>query len=988
MIPLKHSNLTTVGQTYHHFQLTKSTEISELNCHLYELIHLPTGAQVMHLANDDPENLFCLSFQTLPHKSDGVAHILEHTVLCGSQKFPVKDPFFAMTRRSLNTFMNALTGSDFTCYPAASQVPKDFYNLLEVYLDAVFHPNLDFLSFLQEGRRLEFAIPHDPSSPLEYKGIVFNEMKGALASSTTRLSEALHEALFPDITYGINAGGTPSGIAELTYEELLNFHQIFYHPSHCLFFFYGNLPLEQHLDFIQQQALNNVDQAKELPLIPLQPRFSQPKYLSLPYPLSSSEDNEEKALIAFGWLTCHITEQEELLALNILEIVLLDTDASPLKKALLRSGFCKLVSSHIDTDMSESPLIIMLKGCNLQDADACEQLIRTTLEEIALQGIPLEKLENAIHQLEFYRSEITGDHSPFGLSLFMRSALLKQHGVEPEKGLRIHSLFEVIHQRVLQDPTYFSRLIKKHLLTNPHFVRLILYPDRELANEELKSEREKLEKLKENLSSLEKQQLIEQFDKLTHFQKKQEEEDSDILPKITLADVPREARNFALTQKKSGALTVFHHDCFTNKIVYASLIFNLPFLTFEELTYVRLLTYLMPQIGAGNRNYSQNLDYIQAHTGGVGVSLSLNLQAQDHTLFYPYLTIHGKALDYQAHKLFPLLYDLATSIDLDDLDRLSEVLHKHYTALESSLNQNSMQYAINLSASNLDIPSKIANEWYGLHYFSKIGFIVHHLPQELPNLVVKLKSLKSKLLCANQADLVISSDQAIYEELQIKQFYGLTDLPLSSYQPWQNHFTLEPVESQGRVISSPVAFTGKVFKTISFVHHDAPALGVAACLFDNLVLHTRIRERGGAYGGGAVSNAISGNFYFYAYRDPTIATTLEAFEEAVREVVEGNFDQGDLEEAKIEIIQSLDDPVAPGSRALHAYSWHREGKTTEVRQAFRDCLLKLTCQDVIKAVREHIAPQLANGSTIVFANRELLDRENKKLDPPLPIYSI
>ncbi len=433
-----------IGQRYRNFQVTKSLRIDELQCQLIELTHLPTSARVMHIANEDPENLFCLSFQTLPDNSDGVAHILEHTVLCGSAKFPVKDPFFGMTRRSLNTFMNALTGADFTCYPAATQISKDFYNLLDVYLDAVFHPNLQLYSFLQEGHRLEFAVSSNPDSPLEYKGVVFNEMKGAMASAEARMHEALNKALFPDITYGYNSGGDPKEITNLTYGKLKEFHEKYYHPSRCLFFFYGNMPLEGHLDFIESQTLESTVMAPPLPPLPLQTRFKAPKVLHERYPIAFDESTDHKTLIAFGWLTCHILDQEELLALSILEILLLSTDASPLKKALLKSGLCKQVSSYIDTDINEIPFTITVRGCNPENAAALKEVIYTTLKQVILTGIPLQQLENALHQMEFYRSEINGDSGPFGLSLFMRSALLKQHGADSEQGLKIHALSETL----------------------------------------------------------------------------------------------------------------------------------------------------------------------------------------------------------------------------------------------------------------------------------------------------------------------------------------------------------------------------------------------------------------------------------------------------------------------------------------------------------------------------------------------------------------
>jgi presequence protease len=327
-----------IGDRYRGYLVTKSLYIQEQQCHLTELVHESSGACILHLGNQDPENLFSLSFRTLPESSNGVAHILEHTVLCGSQKYPVKDPFFAMNRRSLNTFMNALTGADFTCYPAASQVEQDFYNLLDVYLDAVFHPLLKEQSFAQEGCRLEFSDPLDPTSPLQYKGVVYNEMKGSLSSPMTRLIEALNSELYPNSPYGFNSGGDPSQIPNLSYEELLFFHKNYYHPSRCLFFFYGNLPLKKHLDYISHHILKNVHKLPELPPIPKQPRYTKPVYKEAFYPLAAEEITEDKAIIAFSWLTCSIKEQITLLALSVLDIVFMDTDASLLKIELLRSG--------------------------------------------------------------------------------------------------------------------------------------------------------------------------------------------------------------------------------------------------------------------------------------------------------------------------------------------------------------------------------------------------------------------------------------------------------------------------------------------------------------------------------------------------------------------------------------------------------------------------------------------------------------------------
>ncbi len=985
-------HFNTVGQKYGDFEVARYVDLPELQAHLIELVHRPTQAKVMHIANEDTENLFCLSFQTFPAKSNGVAHVLEHTVLCGSKKFPVKDPFFSMTRRSLNTFMNALTGSDFTCYPAATQVKRDFYNLLDVYIDAVFFPNLKHLSFLQEGHRLEFADPKDPSSPLEYKGVVFNEMKGAMASPSSRLSEVIHALLYPHSTYGINFGGNPQIIPQLTYEELIAFHKEFYHPAHCLFFFYGNLPLHGHLDFIAEKALKGVAPAQPLPSLRFQKRYETPQYAEAFYPIAHDEDPSAKGFVAFGWLTCPITDQEQVLALSILEIILLDTDASPLKMALLKSGLCKLVSSHIDTDIHEGNWIITLRGCEPDKAGECEHLLNKTLEEIALHGVPLHMVENAIHQLEIYRSEIGGDQAPFGLSLFMRAGLLKQHKVLPEEGLKIHSLFDAIHKKAVNDPNYFSTIIQKYLLDNPHRVRLVMKPDKDLTAKEHEEEQRLLETLRSRLSKKEINKLIKQSEELTEFQKNQEEENIDVLPKLDLEDIPKQSRHFELTREKIGPLNVFHHDCFTNKILYTDLVFPLPAIPYEDLPLVRLFCVLLTQMGCGKRSYVENLEFIQANTGGVSASLTFNLQAQDQHQFYPSLHLRGKALYRKAAKLFTLLGDLTQSVDFTDLHRLKEVLLKHYTSMESTLAQNALRYAINLSASGLDAASLLANTWYGLDYFWKIKEIATDLRQHLTPLSHKMQELQNTLLGLENPDMVLTCDIELYNELKNHSFYGLTHIPAKPFEKWNGDYPHRKVPSQGRIIASPIAFIGKVIKTVSFVHPDSPALALAACLMDNLTLHPLVREQGGAYGSGAVSNAISGNFYFYSHRDPNISKTLEAFETALNNLIEGYFHDSDVEESKFEIIQSLDEPVPPGLRGEHAYGWIREGKTPAIRQAFRDRLLALTKKEIVSSISKHVAPRFESGTTAVFAGHGLLEKENEILQakgyPPLIIEKI
>ncbi len=983
MIPDPHF-LKEVGEQYGDFVVTKFTPIPELNCFLRELVHIPSGAMVMHIANDDPENLFSLSFKTYPSSSNGVPHILEHTVLCGSRRFPVKDPFFSMNRRSLNTFMNALTGSDFTCYPAASQVEKDFYNLLDVYIDAVFHPELKKQSFLQEGHRLEFTDPENPKTPLQIKGIVFNEMKGNLSSPDTRLWHALMADLVPDLTYAYNSGGDPQEIPNLTYAELIAFHETYYHPSRCLFFFYGDLPLKKHLDFIADKALKNVPKQPPIPAIVKQKRFKAPIHREMRYPASESDDLSHRGMVAFGFLTAPLLDQEEVLALTVLDSVLMETDASPLKSALLDSKLCIQVDAYMDTEMSEVPYVIVFKGCEPKQAELLEKTLREALSAIIKQGISFHLIEAAIHQLELARLEITGDHAPFGLTLFMRSALAKQHGCDPENSLMVHSLFTKLLEKV-KDPHYLTGLLKKYFLDNPHYVQLVMYPDLHLSEEETKLEREKLKEIQNNLTETQITALIKQAQELMTYQKKTEEQSLDCLPKVTLDDVNPLVRDFPLKRLHRGNLEVFHHDCFTNHIVYADLMFDLPEIADEDLSLAHLLVSLIPEIGSGDRNYTQNLEYIQAHTGGIGASLALHLQIDDPKVGKPSFSLRGKAMDRKVERLFSLMRDTVTQPRFDEKKRIKELILQLREAQLSRLNRQAMRYAIQLSVSGFSYPSSIGEAWHGLRFYKEIETLSKDLSKNLDRLVERLLELKQRLFSLNNPHLILSCSKEMCVQLENADFYNLGNLtPSSTFIPWELDRIPPVVPSQSRHIPSQVAFTAEAFKTINYLHPYAPALTVAALLADNKILHRRIREQGGAYGCGATYNSTLGHFTFHSYRDPHISSTLNTFKDAIIELAAGHFSEQDLEEAKLGIIQQFDTPISPGSRALTAYSWLRDGKTKEMRQQFRDRLLALKLSDVKLAIENELLPKVQHGVIVSLASKDLLEKENTKL----PIFPI
>ncbi|MFC2049472.1 insulinase family protein, partial [Chlamydiota bacterium] len=861
-------------------------------------------------------------------------------------------------------------------------------NLLEVYLDAVFHPTLSKLSFLQEGHRLEFLKPDDPTSPLVFKGVVFNEMKGAMASPDARLSEAIMQALYPNLTYGVNSGGEPHEIINLTYEELKEFHAKFYHPSRCLFYFYGNLPIEKHLDFLQKHAFDGVEKQPPLPFLPAQPRFTSKVVVKCPYPIHEEEHIGDKSLVGMAWLTCSILDQEELLALTVLDVVLSGTDAAPLKMALLKSGLCKQADSSIETEMSEIPFSVVCKGCTESSAEAIENLVRSTLTHLTHEGIPSHLIDAAIHQIEMARLEITGHSSPYGLSLFWRSALLKQHGGNPEDGLKIHTLFQQLHQKV-KDPHYFPRLIEKHFLNNPHFVRVTLYPDTTLANKELADEHEKLASIIRTFKDSDIQQILSQAKELEAHQENNSEEKLEMLPTVTLADVQKAGKEFPLIHEHFDKFELYSHLCFTNGLTYVDLVFDLPFFPEKDLPLLRLFTVLLPQVGCGGRKYDQQLEYLLEHTGGVGVSLDLGIQAGSVEAMRPSLSLRGKALNRKLDKLFPIFRDMIISADFTDTGRLKELLMQHLHGLENSIHNSSLRYAISLAAKGFSIASKISNTWYGLDYYWWLKETVKELERDSLPLVENLQRIQNYCLGAQGAHLVLSCDQESLDRLKAASFYGLNEIPTKPLPVWKSDYSEAEKLSQARIISAPVAFTAMLFPSVLYTHPYAAALSIASEIMENRTLHKKIREQGGAYGCGASTSLMTAQFYFYSYRDPHLKTTLKAFQDAIQGLASKKIFEKDIIEAKLGLFQDLDAPTPPASRASTAYFRLRGGRTPELRQRFRESLFRCKKEEIQKAAQEILLPGLDQSVVVSFASKELLEKENALLkEKALPVFSI
>ncbi|WP_213357490.1 insulinase family protein [Chlamydiifrater phoenicopteri] len=962
------------GDSYRNFVIRSYREIPEIESVLLEAEHKPTGASIMMIIHDDDENVFNISFRTCPESSNGVAHVLEHMALCGSTNYPVRDPFFSMTRRSLNTFMNAFTGSDFTCYPAASQIPEDFYNLLSMYIDAAFHPLLSENAFLQEGWRLELE-----DGKLIFNGVVFNEMKGALMSGEARLSEALNASLFPSVTYGVNSGGDPREIPSLTLDFIRGFHESNYTLGRCLFYFYGNIKPSAHLDFLEEKLLRDVKKVDKTTVsMPLQKRFKEPVRQILSYPADPGQ--KDKVLFGLSWLTCSILEQQELLAINVLDLVLMGTDAAPLKSCLLKSGFCKQADLIVDNEIREIPVTLVCKGCSPEGARELEGLIFSTLEEIANTGLAENLVEGAIHQLELSRKEITGYSLPYGLSLFFRAGLLKQHGGDPADALKIHSLFSTLREKV-KDPTYLPGLIRKHFLNNMHFSRIIMVPDPELNAKENDEERRRLEEIDSKLTEEDREQIKRTSLQLEEYRSAEEDVDA-ILPGITLDKIPQNGKEYALTLVESDIGKVYHHECFTNDMVFVDVVTDLPPLSAEELPWLRLLSFLMPQLGCGGRSYKEHLEFLLENTGGVDVSYDWSPQAKNPAFLKPSISFRGKALATKASQLFSVFSDLEMSVDFSDTERIGELLMQHEEALTNSIRNNPMGYAVGEACSALSVPSGISYLTSGLPYVRKICGLVNLFKENPEEVVTNLKALYAKCFQGDRV-LLISCNKSLFEILQKENFFGLSLKSLSKpLQRWEAPKMALEAQSKAYEIPVRAAFNVLAFPLGEFHYEDpdSAALLVAAEILDNVILHTKIREQGGAYGSGASVNLLRGVFYCYSYRDPEISITKKAFYEALEAVAKGDFKDKDVNEGILGVVQDIDSVIPPGGRASAAYFRLRSGRDPEVRQKFRKNLLGVSKEQVVSAFSRWLSSQKERAVFVTFSGREMLNENADVLE--------
>ena len=951
------------AQAHSAFEFLRTERIESLNIEVEEYRHKNTGAQHIHIAADNPENVFLVALRTVPEDSRGVAHILEHTALCGSKKYPVRDPFFMMIRRSLNTFMNAFTSSDWTAYPFASQNNKDFYNLLDVYLDAVFFSRLDELDFAQEGHRIEFSEPGNTDSPLVYKGVVFNEMKGAMSSVPSTLWHTLCEHLYPTTTYHYNSGGDPECIPDLSYEQLKAFYQTHYHPSNAIFMTFGDIPAAELQAKFESEALSRFEKLDKEISVPDEQRYQVPVQVTDNYAFNEPGGTDNKTHIIVGWLLGLATDLQANMEAHLLSSVLLDNSASPLQQTLETTDLGSSPSPLCGLDDSQRELCFVcgVEGSEPEHASAVEQLILNVLQKVADEGVPYDQLAASLHQLELQQREIGGDSYPYGLQLILTALTSATHRGDPVALLDLEPVLEKLRESI-KDPDYIKQLARKWLVDNPHRVRLTLQPDTELAQRRDQAEADKLAKIKSALSEAEKQKVVEQAQALEARQL--QKDDESILPKVGLEDIPVDMAYVPVTAQQQEPVALTSYGAGTNGLVYQQLVLPLPQLNEELLDLLPIYTTCLTELGVGERDYLSTQLWQSRVCGSIHAYASVRGTPDNVQSVSGHLTLSAKGLASNQAELCELLQQTLEQVRFDELERIRELVAQKRSRREMSVTGNGHVLAMNAAASGISPGAKLGHRWGGLQGIQSIKQLDAALQDKskLQQLADQLQAIHNLVLSAPRKWLLVAEDEKLTEYTAVINQQQIAASG-SGYQAFQRP-ELQDRTGQLWLTNTQVNFCAKAYPTVPMNHPDAAALTVLGGFLRNGYLHRSIREQGGAYGGGASQDNHIAAFRFFSYRDPRIEGTLNDFDASLEWLQNEQHEWQQVEEAILGVISSIDKPGSPAGEAQQTFHAELYGNSREVREQFRNRVLKVTLEDLQRVAKTYLTADKASAAII------------------------
>ncbi len=929
----------------HGFTLVEERDVPEINTVAKLYRHDRTGAEVLSLINDDDNKSFLVGFQTPPPDSTGLPHILEHSVLCGSRKYPVKDPFVQLLKTSLKTFLNAITFSDMTIYPVASTNLRDYYNLVDVYLDAVFYPLITPETLMQEGWHYE---SNGDDNSLIYKGVVFNEMKAAYSSPDRVMNEAVDRALMPDTPYALSSGGDPAVMPNLTYEQFKKFHETLYHPSNARIVFYGDDNPEERLRLINE-FLADFERIEVDASLPLQAPFDSPRRVVETYDGGDANGDSNKSMVVVRWLLPEITDQQLTMELYVLSHVLTGTQASPLRKALIDSGLGEdVIGAGLDTYRRQMSYGAGMKNILFTDADAVEALILETLQHLAEHGVDSETVEASLNTIEFSLRERNSGGFPRGLMTSLGALPNWMHGGNPLDALSFEKELESIKQGYAKDDHYFENMIRKYLLDNPHRVTVVLRPDPEVGTARNEREKDRLAKAREAMSEEEYQQVLETQEKLRILQETPDKpEDLAKVPYLTLDDIDREVKIVPRDVIEQDGATITYHEQPTSGIVYFDLGFNLRALPAQYLPYVELLAAAMTKMGTEAQDYVALTQRIGSKTGGVGATTFTASMRDGSEDFLASFMVRGKAMQEQTGELLDIVRDMLLTVNLDDKDRFKQILLERKARTERAMPMMGHSIADSRVRAQLSLPDWADEQMGGVVAYFHVRDLVEKIDTDWNEISSALKFVRDTVVNRSTAVVNVTAEADSWQQFKPQLDAFLGTLPTREFiqQTWEIG---EHPRYEGLTLPLQVNFNAKGANLYEqgYELHGSQSVIIKHMNMD--YMWQKIRVQGGAYGGRAGMSAGSGVLTFLSWRDPNITGTLRNFDEAARYLHSLELNDEELQNAIIGAIGSLDAYQLPDAKGFQSFVRYLVGYTDEQRQQYRDEVLATSPEDFQK----------------------------------------
>ncbi len=959
-----------VGETYHGFKLVEKKFVEEINAECLLFTHEKSGARLLKIANDDPNKMFNIAFKTAPENDYGMPHILEHSLLNGSKNFPVKSPFDVLMQGSLNTFLNAMTGSDITTFPVASMNNKDYFNLMHVYLDAVFNPMVisDKRIFEQEGWHYEL---NSKDAPITYKGVVYNEMKGAYSSPARELNYHIYKILFPDNTYGVESGGYPTDIPKLTYENFVKFYKKYYHPSNSYIMLYGNADLNKELAFIDSEYLSKYDKLDEKIEIPLQKPFDKMKETEKTYAVPEGAPTENQTYLTLSFVAGESIDRSLCMTFDVLTQALVNHESAPLRLALQEAGIGKDVSASFD-EAKQNVFQITVKNANPEDKDKFKEIVFNTLDKVSKEGFDKSMIQGIINRMEFNLKE--GDSADKGLTYFMMAYQPWFFANDPFLGLEFNKPLSDVKKALSTD--LLQQTVKKYLISNPHSLLMVFKPEPGLQAKLDDETTNELKAYKASLSDAELDTLVDETKELIDYQKKEDSPEAlATIPMLQLSDIDTNIEWYPVTEKTVSEVPVLHYNDFTNDILYVNLYFDMKTLPEDLIPYAQLLSSVLGKLSTENYSYGELGNQLNIYTGGFSTSASLYLKNQSDDQLLPKFVVSSKATIENSDKLFELVEEILNKSNFKETDRIKELITRLQSRIDANVKSNGINYAMTRLESYFSNSGMFHEQTGGLDYYRFITDISKNFDANSEDIENNL--LKTAQLLFSKQNLVAGvtcedKDYAAFSEGMGKL---VATLPENDAVKNDWKFDLKK-KDEGLLAASKVQYVIQGYDFSKLGYQYSGKMQVLKQVLSTDWLQNQVRVIGGAYGGYA-GFAPNGNVYFASYRDPNLKGTLEIYAKTPDYLSNFEADNKTMTRFIIGTISGLDQPMVVSDKGALAFRRYFEKTTPEYKKAEREAVLTTTPDD-IKSMSKLVEDILKQDAICVYGNEQKI-KENKNL---------